>query len=55
MQELTNLEMSEVNGGETFAYRIGQACAIMYDLTLGGKPHIIDTPGGMAALYDWFG
>jgi bacteriocin-like protein len=45
MNELTIKELSVVNGGATFAYRIGQACAILYDLSFGGRPYIIDTKG----------
>jgi hypothetical protein len=53
--ELSKNELIQLNGGESFAYRAGQACAIIWDLTFGGLTGVIDTKGGIAALYSWFG
>ena len=54
MKVLTNIELLGINGGATFAYRAGQACALLWDMCLDGTPYL-DTKGGVAAYLDWFG
>lgn len=57
MKNLTRLnkeELIHVNGGKSFAYRAGQACAIIWDLGI-ESDHAPTTTGGILALIDWFG
>ena len=56
MKELTELSKDEIlmiNGGASFAYRVGQACAIIFDLCDFTTPGI-SSPAGATAFYDWF-
>jgi len=55
LKELAKDDLLVLNGGESFAYRIGQAMAILYDLTFDGSPGRLDTFGGINALNNWFG
>ncbi len=53
--ELSNDDLLLLNGGESFAYRVGQACAVVWDLTFGGITGVFDTVGGIRAMDSWFG
>jgi len=52
--DLSQNDLLAINGGASFAYRAGQAAAILWDLSFGGLPGVIDTTGGITAVYDWF-
>ncbi len=51
LTELNQAALVNTNGGASFAYRIGQAFAILLDIA--GTP-AIDTVGGIQAANDWF-
>ena len=55
LNELLKKDLIVINGGASLAYRIGQAMAILYDLSFDGSPGVIDTIGGNKAMSDWFG
>lgn len=50
---LSKNELIAIQGGESFAFRLGQAFAIIYSLTFDGTPGRIDTIGGAVAFYNW--
>lgn len=50
--ELSENEMFVINGGASFAYRVGQVCAVLWDLV--DTTPMISTKGGVAAICDWF-
>ncbi|MCX6221948.1 MAG: hypothetical protein NTZ69_13290 [Bacteroidia bacterium] len=53
LNELTKKDLIVVNGGDSFAFRVGQALAIIFALTFDGTPGRIDTVGGAVAFYNW--
>jgi hypothetical protein len=55
LYELNKDDMLAVSGGESFAYRIGQGLALLWDLTFDGTPGYIDSRRGNLVLTNWFG
>lgn len=52
LKELKQNELLSINGGESFAYRVGQFVAIASDMHGDG---ILTSPGAIIAWNDWFG
>jgi hypothetical protein len=49
--ELSKEEILKINGGASFAYRVGQACVMIWDAI---DPNAGLSVGGITAVYDWF-
>ncbi len=51
IEELNQEELLSVQGGASFAYRVGQVAAVLAD----GTDGMFTSPGAIMALVDWFG
>ena len=53
LNQISKNELIAIQGGESIAFRLGQAFAIIFSLTFDGTPGRIDTIGGTIAFYNW--
>ena len=51
--ELSKEEILTIDGGASFAYRVGQVCGLLWDC-IDTSPSI-SNPSSMYTLCDWFG